>query len=73
MASRLDTVAHTYRAALADARRHPTWRLRYRARRWTKVVAAGSLDDLAMARVAALRRELLDRTMAELPPIRRHR
>ena len=73
MASHLDTVAYTYRAALADARRHPTWRLRHRARRWRKAVADGSLDDLAMARVAALRKELLDRAIAELPPTRRHR
>lgn len=73
MASHLDTVADAYRAALADARRRPIWRLRRRARRWRKVVAAGSLDDLEMARIAALRKELLDRSLAELPPTRVHR
>jgi hypothetical protein len=70
MASRLDIVADAYRAALANARRRPTWRLRRRARRWRKVVAAGSLNDLELARIAAVRRELLDRTLAELPPTR---
>lgn len=70
MAPRLDIVADAYRAALADARRRPTWRLRRRARRWREVVVAGSLDDFEMAHLAALRRELLDRAVAELPPNR---
>ena len=70
MAPRLDTVAGAYRAALADARRRPTWRLRRRARRWRKVIASSSLDDLELARIAALRTELLDRARAELPPAR---
>lgn len=69
-APRLEDVAAAYRSARRAARRRPTWRLRYQARRWRKAAAGNTLDDLDQARLAALRNELRARAQSALPTCR---
>ncbi len=69
MTSHLDAVADAYRSARDEARRRPTWRLRYNARRWRRA-RTDRLDDIGLARLAALRRELRSRAEADLPSAR---
>lgn len=66
----IDEVLASYKHVRARARRIPTFCLRRQERKARSVAQDGGIDQLALARLAAIRDELADRGVVP-PPVQR--